>query len=151
MSMERKFENSVLFELRNYKGFIFNPMRLYEIFYDKKSEKRIKSIENVLMDIYMIFFVNCAKDFGNGFYKTDAFKSVYYLNADLQKKLPELQDCFKNVINEFIKKYDENKPYESYVYATVVVSIILAMPGYFNEITIFDFVHFCRKNALLNI
>ena len=151
MYMERNFENSVFLELRSYKGFIFNPMRLYEIFYDEKSERRTVAIENILTKASIYFFVEQAKDFGNGFYKTDAFKSVYYLNSDLQDKLLKLQNCFKNVINELSASYNENNPYESYVYATVVVSIILAMPEYFDEETIFKFVHFCRKNAILKI
>lgn len=151
MYMERNFENSVFLELRNYKGFSFNPMRLYEIFYDEKSEKRTKAIMNVLLSAQMFEFIEKAKNFAKGPFQSDAFISYYYLDKGLESCVPEIQKLFDNVVKELISKHNEDNPYYSYAYATVIISILFAMPGYFTEESIFKFVYFCRNKHILNI
>ena len=151
MYMERNFENSVFLELRNYKGFIFNPMRLYEIFYDEKSERRTVAIMKVLVSPQMFSFIRKLKTFVKGPFQSDSFISYYCLDKGLESCVPEIQKTFDGVVKELIKKHSENSPYYSYVYATVIVSVILAMPGYFTEETIYDFIYFCRNKHILNI
>lgn len=147
--MEKSFENSVFIELKNYKGFVFNPMRIYEILYDENSEKRTVTIENILSQEEFSVFANSLKIYGNGFFKSEAFKSKMLLLDD--GNLVELGELFLGVINNFKRTFSKDDAYYSYVYATLLISVILATPGYFPDAIIYELLYFCRSNHILNI
>ncbi len=149
--MEKDFNYSVLLGLKTYTGFIFNPLRLYEIFYDENSERRTVTIDTILATPVFADFVKKAKPLGNGFFQANAFKHIYQLDFDQKRILVLLKELFIAIVEDFEKSYNENDPYYSYVYATLILSIILAMPAYFEDALIFKFVHFCRRNFILHI
>lgn len=147
--MERKFENSVLSELRNYRGYSFNPMWVYEVLYDINSEKRTPTIEGILLRDAFAEFLQALKPFGNGFYKSEAFQNMFLQGEN--ENLNVLKEKFIAVVKDFKESYNEADPYYSYTYAVLILSIILATPGYFENAVLYEFVHFCRKNYILNI
>ncbi len=147
--MEKKFENAVWWEVKNYSGFSFNPMWIYEVLYDKNSEKRTPTIDSILLRDIFADFLQALKPFGNGFFKSESFQSM--LIQTNGNSLIVLNEKFIEVIKDFETTYQETDPYYAYAYATLIVSIILATPRYFEDAVLYKFVHFCRKNFILNI
>ncbi len=145
-----KFSDSILFEIKNYKGFIFNPIRIFDILYNKKSEDRTPILEDIICRIAFSDFANNLHTFRNGG-SFEAFTDVYLLKNSRSKDLSELCEYFASVIDDFEDTYDEDDPYYAYCYAVLLVSIIVSTTGYFPDALLYKFVHFCRKNAILKI
>ena len=51
-----KFSDSIFFEIRNYKGFVFNPMRVFNVLYDEQSEDRTPILEEIMQREVFITF-----------------------------------------------------------------------------------------------
>lgn len=150
MSMERKFENSVLFELRNYKGFIFNPIQIFDVLYNEKSQYKTKAIENIIKMKAFSAFAKKLQTFGNGTLY-ESFENIALVELDREQDLSELRELFAAAVDDFKMTYFKQEAYSSYCYAVLIVSIARATEGYFSDSLLYRFVHFCRKNAILNI
>lgn len=148
--MKRCFENSVLFELRNYKGFIFNPMQLYDLLYNENSEYRTDYLLNIIPREDFLVFAKKLKSFGNGNF-LEAFENIAIVKDRRSQDLKDLGTLFAAIIDDFKRVYSEPIDYYSYCYAVLIISIIMATPGYFSDVLLYNFMYFCRKNAILNI
>ena len=145
-----KFSDSIFFEIRNYKGFVFNPMRVFNVLYDEQSEDRTPILEEIMQREVFIPFANKLQAFGSR--KTfESFADMYFIKSSNHEDLQELSELFAAVVDDFIASYEEDDAYYSYCYAVLLVSIIVSTAGYFPEALLYKFVHFCRKNAILKI
>lgn len=148
--MEKSFENSVFIELKNYKGFVFNPLRIFDVLYNEKSEDRTPILEDIVKNEVFSVFAEKLKTFRNGS-MFESFESLSTVKFGRRADLQELCEYFAAVVDDFIASYDEDNPYFTYCYAFLLVSIILATPGYFPDVLLYKFVHFCRRNSILKI
>lgn len=145
--MEKNFSNSVFFELKSYQGFVLDPVQINEVLFDKKSSQRTEIAKSVLMNGAMRNFIREAKIFIKG----NTFVNILQLNIEQENNLKTLKNCFNKVLEDFETTYEKYGKYYSYVYATLILSILLAMPGYIAETILYEFMYFCRKNFILNI
>ena len=145
-----KFENSIFFEIRNYKGFVFNPMRIFNVLYDESSENRTPVIEDIIQREAFLAFTDKLHTFRSGG-AFESFTEISFVKNSRSKDLLELSEYFAAVVDDFKSTYDEEDPYYSYSYAVLLISIITATGGYFPDSLLYKFVHFCRKNSILKI
>lgn len=145
-----KFSDSVFFGIRDYKGFVFNPMRVFNLLYDEQSEDRTPLLEEIMQREVFIPFAKKLQTFGNG-KLFEAFESFTAVEYGRSKDLQDLCEYFAAVVEDFVASYDADDPYYSYCYAVLLISIILATAGYFPDALLYKFVHTCRKNAILKI
>ena len=148
--MERNFSTSVWFKLKNYHGFVFNPMQIFDVLYNDESEGRTKSITEIISRKDFSAFASKLQSFGNGDL-FESFESIYLIESVKRKDLSELCKLFDAVIDDFKISYSEERAYSSYSYAILIISIIRATSGYFPDELLFKFLHACRKNAILKI
>lgn len=148
--MERNFSTSVWFELKNYHGFVFNPMQIFDVLYNNESEWRTQIIRVIIARKDFSAFANQLRNFGNR-NLFESFESIYLIESVKRKDLSELCKLFDAVIDDFKISYSEERAYSSYCYAVLIISIIRATPGYFPDELLFKFLHACRKNAILKI
>lgn len=148
--MERKFENSVLFDIKSYQGFIFSSIQIFDLLYNEKSEYRTPAIFRIIQRETFLTFANKLKTFGNG--KTfESFESIYVVEQARYKDLRELRKLFVAVIDDLKLTYFQSNDYISYCYAVLIVSIIRATEGYILDRLLYKFLHFVRHKDILKI
>lgn len=84
--MERNFSTSVWFELKNYHGFVFNPMQIFDVLYNDESEGRTKSITEIISRKDFSAFASKLQSFGNGDL-LESFESIYLIESVKRKDL----------------------------------------------------------------
>ena len=144
------FSNSIFFEIKSYKFFVFNPIRVFDILYNDNSEDRTPIFEEIVQREVFSTFAKKLQTFGNG-KLFEAFESFTAVEYGRSKDLQDLCEYFAAVVEDFVASYDADDPYYSYCYAVLLISIILATAGYFPDALLYKFVHTCRKNAILKI
>lgn len=145
-----KFENSIFFEIKSYKGFIFNPIRVFNVLYDEESEDRTSILDDIIQREAFSTFSQKLYTFRSGG-AFESFTEISFVKNSKSKDLSELCEYLASVIDDFKETYDEDDPYYTYCYAVLLISIVVSTAGYFPDALLYKFVHFCCKNAILKI